>query len=326
VLRTRFTDLVGCDVPIQQAGMGSLAAPPLAQAVADAGGLGTVSVFEIPARMVADVLDNLAERTPGAFGGNIILRFIDPDRRRDIVAATAARARVVDFFYSDPDPELIEIVHNHSALACWQVGSRDEAVAAVEAGCDFIIAQGIEAGGHIRGQSGLLALLDEVLDAVDVPVLAAGGIGSGRALAAVLAAGADGARVGTRFIAAEEAGAHPDYVSALIAARPMDTVYTEAFRVGWPEEEAPHRVLRSSLDAARSHDGPIVGEGVSFYTGVAYPIERFGCDTARAEYQGEIAAMSLWAGESVGGITRVQPAADIIREIVDEAEQLLRRW
>jgi NAD(P)H-dependent flavin oxidoreductase YrpB (nitropropane dioxygenase family) len=85
-------------------------------------------------------------------------------------------------------------------------------------------------------------------------------------------------------------------------------------------------VLRSSLEAARAHDGPIVGEGVSLYTAESYPIERFGCDTIRAEYRGSIEAMSLWAGESVGGITRVQPAADIIREMVDEAERLLRRW
>ena len=119
------------------------------------------------------------------------------------------------------------------------------------------IAQGIEAGGHVRGTFGLLALLEQVLGAVDVPVVAAGGIGSGRAMAAVMAAGADGVRVGTRFLAVEEAEAHPDYVKALIDAEAQDTVYTEAFSVGWPD--APHRVLRSSLDAAQSFKGEIVG-------------------------------------------------------------------
>jgi NAD(P)H-dependent flavin oxidoreductase YrpB (nitropropane dioxygenase family) len=98
-----------------------------------------------------------------------------------------------------------------------------------EAGCDLIVAQGVAAGGHIRGTVGLQALLDEVLIAVEVPVLAAGGIGTGRALAAALVEGASGARVGTRFVAAAEADAHPEYVGRLIAARAEDTVYTQAF-------------------------------------------------------------------------------------------------
>jgi NAD(P)H-dependent flavin oxidoreductase YrpB (nitropropane dioxygenase family) len=326
MLRTRFTDLVGCTVPIQQAGMGTLATPPLAKAVADAGGLGTVSVYDVPVDLAAGILDDLAEHTPGVFGGNIILRFVDPDRQRELIAITAARSRVVDFFYSDPDPELIEIVHAQGALACWPGGSREAAVAAADAGCDFIIAQGIEAGGHVRGQTSLLALLDEVLEAVDVPVLAAGGIGSGRSLAAVLAAGADGARIGTRLVAAEEAGAHPEYVRALIAARPSDTLYTDAFRIGWPEEEAPHRLLRSSVAAAQAHDGDVIGEGVHPYTGERYPIQRFACDAVRNTFSGAIEAMSLWAGESVSGVRRVQPAAEIVQELVDEAERLLRRW
>ncbi len=147
-------------------------------------------------------------------------------------ALAGRRARVVEFFWAWPDPALIETVHEQGALVSWQVGSREEAVAAAAAGSDLIVAQGMEAGGHVRGKIGILALLDEVLAAVDVPVLAAGGVGTGRALAAVLAAGADGARVGTRFVAAEESDAHPLYVEALLAAGPADTVYTEAFSVG----------------------------------------------------------------------------------------------
>src|SRR5207249_7549168 len=131
--------------------------------------------------------------------------------------------------WAPPDRGLLELLHRGGALVACQVGSREEAVAAAEAGCDFIVAQGIEAGGHVRGTIGLLALLGEVLDAVDVPVLAAGGIGTGRAVAAALAAGASGVRVGTRFVAAEESNAHPVYVEALIGARARDTVYTTAF-------------------------------------------------------------------------------------------------
>ncbi len=326
MLRTRFTDLVGCTVPIQQAGMGSLSNPRLAKAVADAGGLGTVALYTAPTDMVAGILDELAERTPGVFGGNIVARFVPPDRLHGLIATIAQRARVVDFFYSDPDPALIEIVHAHGALACWQVGSREEAIAAVAGGCDFIIAQGVEAGGHVRGTIGLLALLDEVLAAVDVPVLAAGGIGSGRTMAAALAAGADGVRIGTRLVAAEESGAHPAYVRALIAARPGDTIYDDSFQVDWPEPAAPGRLLRSSVAAAAAFDGEVVGEALSLYTGEPYPVPHWGVDTVGTGHTGAIEAMSLWAGESVSGVTRIQPAAEILREMVEEAEGLLRRW
>jgi NAD(P)H-dependent flavin oxidoreductase YrpB (nitropropane dioxygenase family) len=326
VLRTRFTDLVGCTIPIQQAGMGSLANPRLAKAVADAGGLGIVSIYTAPVDMAAGILDDLAERTPGVVGGNIIVRYVEPERLHELIATTARRVRVVDFFFSDPDPELVDLVHSQDALASWQVGSREEAIAAAEAGCDFIIAQGIGAGGHVRGTIGLLALLDEVLDAVDVPVLAAGGIGSGRTMAAALAAGADGVRIGTRLVASEEAGAHPAYLQALIAARPHDTIYNDDFQIDWPDPPAPGRLLRSSVEAARTFDGDVVGEATHFYVGGSYPVMRWGVDAVRAGHTGAIEAMSLWAGESVSGVRRVQPAGEIIREMAEEAETLLRRW
>ena len=210
--------------------------------------------------LISDVLDRLRQQTAGCIGANFIMLFVNPDQAHECVAAAASKVRVVDFFYTDPDATLVEIVHDHGALACWQVGSKEEAEAAVAAGCDFVIAQGIEAGGHVRGHIGLLALLSEVLDTVDVPVLAAGGIGTGRAMAAALAAGADGVRVGTRFLAAEETEAHPAYVNALIEARPQDTVYTEAFGLAG-RLNAPHRLLRSCLQAAEAFQGEAVGEG-----------------------------------------------------------------
>ena len=176
----------------------------------------------------------------------------------------------------------------------------------------------------MRGRIGLLALLDQVLEAVDVPVLVGGGIGSGRALAAVLAAGAEGARVGTRFLAAEDGSAHPTYVKALISAEAQDTVYTEAFSVGWPN--APHRVLRSAIEAAEAYPDDVVGEWVDPNTGNRRPMRRFGVGDIHKGVTGEIEAMCLWAGESVGGVKQVQPVAEIVRELVDEAERLLRRW
>ncbi len=157
-----------------------------------------------------------------------------------------------------------------------------------------------------------------------MPVLAAGGIGTARAMAAVLAAGADGVRVGTRFMAAEEAETHPDYVKALVAAEAKDTVYTEAFSIGWPD--APHRCLRSCVEAARAFQGEFVGEGRNNMTGEQFSIRRFQVGVMDKSVTGAIEAMPPWAGESVDAVKRVQPAAEIVHELADGAEKLLKRW
>jgi NAD(P)H-dependent flavin oxidoreductase YrpB (nitropropane dioxygenase family) len=307
--------------------MGPHANPRLAAAVANAGGLGTVSVYGStggPPAAVAGTLDRARALTSGPFGANFILRFMEPDLIAETVSVAASRAAVVEFFYSTPDAALVDIVHAGGALACWQVGSREEAVAAVRAGCDFIVAQGIEAGGHVRGTFGLLALLEQVLEAVDVPVLAAGGIGSGRAMAAVLAAGADGVRVGTRFLAVDEAEAHPLYLKALIAAEAQDTVYTEAFSNGW--QDAPHRVLRSSVEAAEAHDEEVVGTVIGRWDGRPREVLRFSPWGVDKTAQGNVEAMSMWAGEGVGAVKRAQTAEEIISELVGEAKRCLGRW
>jgi nitronate monooxygenase len=318
MLPTRFTTLLGCTVPLQQAGMGGVATPPLALAVAEAGGLGMLGGAMVPPPVLAEMLDSLAASTRGAFGVNFLMPFLD----RDAVAVATTRARVVEFFYGAPDATLVDAVHAGGALACWQVGSVEEAVAAARAGCDLVVAQGTEAGGHVRGASGLLPLLGAVLDAVDVPVVAAGGIGTARAMAAALAAGADAVRVGTRFLAAAEADVHPEYLTALVGARAEDTVLTERFSVMWPG--APHRVLRSAVAAAEACSGEIVGE--TELLGTRQPLPRFAVPPPTRETTGTIAAMALYAGESVGAVSGVVPAADVVRELAEGAERLLRRW
>ena len=237
---------------------------------------------------------------------------------REILAYSAPKARVIDFFWGDPDPELVRVVHEAGALASWQVGSVAEAVAAEKAGCDFIIAQGVEAGGHIRGTLGMLPLLTQVLDKVSVPVLAAGGIGSGRGLAAVLGAGASGARMGTRFIAAQESNAHPDYVRAIISAQAEDSVRTNRFEVECALCPSTHGVLRSALDAAEAFDGSYVAE----FNGE--PVAKFRGTPPFKGFTGNIGAMACYAGQSVGEVRGVQPAGEIVAELVDQAEKLLK--
>jgi nitronate monooxygenase len=323
---TRFTTLVGCTVPIQLAGMGALSPPELAAAVSEAGGFGMLGTARngLNCATLRTMLDRLDALTRRPFGVNFIVA--PPHRRNpDLMACVemaGGAAKAVEFFYGEPDPALVSLAHAGGALVSWQVGSREEAVAAREAGCDFVVAQGIQAGGHVRGTISTLALLEEVLDAVDVPVLAAGGVGSGRAMAAALAAGADGVRVGTRFVVAREAGAHPAYVASLIAARAADTVYTSTFSANWPG--APHRVLKSCVAAAEAFEGDTVGHMTNLL-GERYAVSRFASAAIDATATGEVAAMSLWAGESVGAVKRVQSAAEIVRELAADAAAALAR-
>ena len=309
MMTTRFTELIGCHVPLQQAGMGGVAGPDLAIAVSDAGALGMLGLPMIPADAVADLLDGVAKATASPVGGNFLMPFVDPAA----VEAAASRARLVEFFYGAPDPALVEIAHAGGAVAGWQVGDPEEARAARDAGCDLVVAQGVEAGGHVRGTTGLLPLLDGVLDAVGdtTPVVAAGGIGTARAVRAVLAAGADAARVGTRFVATEEADTHPVYAQALVDAGAQDAVLTTAVGVMWPD--APHRVLRSCVEAAEAVAEEPVGEMAM--GDMRMPLPRFAVPCPSRSTTGNIAAMALYAGQSVGAVTKVQPAGDVVREL-----------
>jgi nitronate monooxygenase len=213
-------------------------------------------------------------------------------------------------------------VHAGGALAGWQVGSVAEAVHAADAGCDLVVAQGAEAGGHVRGTVALMPLLAAVLDAVSVPVVAAGGIATARQMAAALAAGASAVRIGTRFVATPQAGAHPEYVAALLAASADDTVLTTAFSVGWPD--APHRVLASAVAAAEALASETAG--TFEVDGELRPVPRFAAKTPSREVSGTIAAMALYAGEGVGQVTELVDAEQLVRELAAQAEALLRRW
>jgi nitronate monooxygenase len=327
MLITRFTKLVGCPVPIQQAGMGAASPPELAAAVSEAGGLGMLGTARagLNPTTLASLLDRTRALTDRPFGVNFIIRPGSAAAKspREFLAQAAKAGKVVEFFYSDPSAEFVRIVHDHGALASWQVGSSDEARKAAEVGCDIIVAQGMEAGGHVRGTVGLLDLLCEVLETVpEVPVLAAGGIGTGRAMAAALAVGADGVRVGTRFAAAAEADVHPVYAEALIAARAEDSIYSRTFHVGWPE--APHRALRCAIDAARALHDEIIGT-VTNIDGTQPTVLRFATTVADRTATGHVGAMALYAGQSAGAVKRIMPAGEIIRELAEEADEFLRR-
>jgi len=320
-MRTALTERLGIEHPIVQAPIGGLSNPRRVAAVSNAGGLGMIALtwHDIDAARAA--VRSIRGLTDKPFGVNLILAWPQEDRLK---ALLDEGVRIVSFFWGDP-VELLPLVRAAGAISMLTVGSAAEARRARDNRVDIIVAQGVEAGGHVWGEVSTMALVPAVVDAVGAtPVIAAGGIADGRGLAAVLALGAAGAWMGTRFVASEEAGAHPEYLSRLVAAHEIDTLHSSLFDGGWPD--APHRTLRNEtteawVAAGRPGPGERPGEGEVLARRGDDEIKRYDSSSARADLDGRIGELSLWAGQGVGLVHEVLPAAEIVRRTVDEAER-----
>ena len=323
---TALCERLGIELPIVQAPMGGAAGPALAATVSNAGALGMLALSRADVETMRARIRETRAMTSRPFGVNLILEF--PQEERLAVCLDEGVA-IISFFWRDP-ASLVPRAKAGGAIVLHTVGSADEAKRAVDCGVDIVVAQGWEAGGHVRGMVATMALVPTVVDAVKpTPVIAAGGIADGRGLAAVLALGAAGAWIGTRFLASPEAAIHRRYRELILRARETDTVYLDnLFDVRWPN--APHRALRNkTIDAwegaGRPAPGLRPGEGEVIATSASLgPIVRYQSYTPGADVEGDVDALSLWAGQSVGLVSKVQPAGDIVREIADEARLILR--
>ena len=313
-MRTPVCELLGIEHPIVLAAM--VAVPELAAAVSNAGGLGMITLtWSTPA---GDVVRQTAALTDRPFCGNLVLT---SDQHHRLDDALEAGLRIVSLFLGDP-AGYVEQVHDANGLVLLTVRSAEEARRAVASGVDVVVAQGWEAGGHIGGQIATLPLVPAVVDAVEpVPVIAAGGIGDARGVAAVLALGAQAAWVGTRFLLAQEMPIHDEYRGRLIRATEADAQwYPDLYDVGWPD--SPHRALRNSTAEMWEAAGrpplerrPGYGDVIAhFASGEA--IVRYEPAPPMVGTTGDIEALSQWAGQSVALARQPQPAADIVAELV----------
>jgi nitronate monooxygenase len=314
VVRTPLCGLLGIDQPIVQAPMSAV--PELAAAVSNAGALGMLALtWSTPA---GDPVRETAALTDRPFGGNLILA---SDQHRRLDEALEAGLRIVSLMWGDPAP-YVEQVHEAGGLLLHTVGSAEEAQRAVQSGADVIVAQGWEAGGHVWSQVATLPLVPAVVDAVaPVPVIAAGGIGDGRGVAAVFALGAQAAWLGTRFLLAQEMPVHDMYRRRVMEAAETDARwYPDLYEVGWPH--APHRVLRNSTSeaweaAGRPQPGSRPGEGdviAQFASGEQ--ILRYEPGAPMLGTTGDIEALSFFAGQSVALAREPQSAAEIVADLV----------
>ncbi|HVH75679.1 MAG TPA: nitronate monooxygenase [Stellaceae bacterium] len=326
-MRTALCDRLGIEVPIIQAPMAGAVGPMVAAAVSNAGGLGMLAPWRADREAVRRQIRETRALTARPFGVNLNLDFPQEER---LAVCLEEGVRVISLFWRDP-PLLVREAKAGGAVVLHTVGSAANAKRAADCGVDVVVAQGWEAGGHVRGTVATMPLVPAVVDAVaPLPVVAAGGIADGRGLAAALALGAAGAWIGTRFLAACEIAIHPRYRERLFAASENDTVYLESlFDIRWPN--APHRTLRNQTVAAweaagRPPSGRRPGEGEVIAASPSRgPILRYQSATPAADDEGDIEALSLWAGQSAGLVKQLQPAADIVRDIVEEARASLRR-
>jgi nitronate monooxygenase len=327
-LRTPLCDLLGCEVPILQAGMGGPARHELAAAVARAGGFGMLGMVRETPDLISQEVLALRALTNRPFAVNLIPAATDPALlQAEMDAALGLGVPALTFFW-DPVPSAIRRAKDAGVVVLHQVGSLEAARVAEAAGADVLIAQGVEAGGHVHGTTGALVLSEQIAREAKVPVVASGGFATGASLVAALALGAQGIQCGTVFLATRESYAHDYHKQRLVEAEAEDTVYTDAYVLNWPKG-APVRVLRNSVIASLGHrltghdPEDIPREVVAHDEG--RPLLRFGTDSPLRGTEGDLEAMALYAGQSAAFVDGIPSAAEVVARIMTEAEAALER-
>jgi nitronate monooxygenase/enoyl-[acyl-carrier protein] reductase II len=318
MLRTPVCDVLGIEVPVMQAAIWPATAPELVAAVSEAGGLGSIgSVFE-QAESVERQIARVRELTERPFAVNHVVPLLDEEA---FEATLRAGPAVVSFALGDPGG-LVERAHAAGAKVVHQVHTVGQARVVAQLGVDAIIAQGSEAGGQGMPLGvGAMALVPQVVDAVDpIPVLAAGGVADGRGLAAALVLGAQGANVGTRFLASEEASADESWKRGILATESEDVIRFEAWGQIFPPAgedayETVPRVMRTSF----------VEEWQRSPQEARREAERLRGEVISAIRQRRPHELLPFTGQTAGMIRDILPAAEIVRRMVAGAEQALER-
>ncbi|MEW2504526.1 MULTISPECIES: nitronate monooxygenase [unclassified Amycolatopsis] len=343
-MRTALTDLVGVRHPVVQTGMGWVAGPRLVSATAEAGGLGILASATMTYDELATAIKETRARTENPFGVNLRADAEDATRRVDLLITEGVK---VASFALAPNRELITKLKDHGVVVLPSVGAARHAEKVADWGADAVVVQGGEGGGHTGGVATTL-LLPAVLDAVDIPVVAAGGFFDGRGLAAALAYGAAGIAMGTRFLLTRESTV-PDAVKQLYLDHDLaGTVVTRKV------DGLPHRVLRTGLVDALEKSGPLAGfaraaanaarfrrsSGLSWAALVREGLRLRTSGRTRAQVlmaantpmllraglvDGDPAAGVLASGQVVGLLRDLPSVADLIEGIVADAEAILRR-
>lgn len=305
--------------------MGGAVGPNLVAAVCEAGGFGTIPLWGGSHENVREGIKHVRALTNRNFAVNLNLSFSYEEK---LHACIENEVFAVSLFWG-MEPAAIETAKRGGLVVMSTVGNAEEARIAADAGADIIVAQGWEAGGHVWGNVATMALVPAVVDAVSVPVVAAGGIADGRGMAAALMLGASGVWVGTRFLASKEATIHQEYRQQILAASEDQTEwYRDLYDVNWAN--APHRTLvNSTSNNWKAAGSPETGSRPGEQEAIGYGpdgdvVVRYQCRTPGPETTGDVAAMSLWSGQGVALVRETMPAAEIVEEIYRDAKQVIQ--
>lgn len=316
MLETSLTDQLSLEVPIVGAPMAGVAGGALAAAVSAGGGLGMIGVGSAdPAELIRT--EAAIARGTGHRYGVGLMAWALRDRPDQFDAAVEAEPALVSVSFGAYRPWVERLLDAGIPVAT-QVGDTDEARAAADAGVDFVVARGSEAGGHGRDRVATLPLLQSILDAIDVPVLAAGGIATGRGLAAVLAAGASGAWIGTALLASPEAINPVPARARAIAATETDTVATSVFdlaqHIDWPPNYPGRALANQFFREWSGREGELAASPEAT------------AQLAEARRSGDYERAFVYAGQGVGLLDAELPAAAVVSSMASEARRLLDRW
>ena len=307
MIKTSISSLLGIKYPIFQGGMAWIADATLAAAVSNAGGLGIIAAGSAPAKYVSEQINKIKELTSKPFGVNIMLMSPFCDEIAEVVAEN--KVPVVTTGAGNPS-KYMKLWTDAGIKIIPVVASCGLAKMSERFGATAVIAEGGEAGGHI-GELATMALVPQVCDVVNIPVIAAGGIGDGRGLAAALMLGADGVQIGTRFLVAKECNIHQNYKDKILSAKDIDTISTGK-RLGHPVRSI--KTLFSRDLFSKEYDSSISNE----------ELEQLGAGALqKAAVEGDLKEGCFMAGQISGMVSKEQTAKEIIEEIINQANEVL---
>lgn len=325
-LRTDLCETLGCDVPVILAGMGGVARNELAAAVARAGGFPTLGMVRETPELIATEIAAYRRACDHPFAVNLIPAATDPGLLGEQIDSCLELGVQIFSFFWDVVPGAVSRVRQAGCTILHQVGTPQAARDAEAAGADILIAQGIEAGGHVHGRTGAFDLANAIMEENELPVVLSGGITSGTQLAMALNMGAAGVQCGTAFLATHEAFAHDYHKQRLVRARSEDTVLTDGFVLNWPAGAAV-RVLRNSVTdgfgrGLLGHDPATIPHEVIAHDG-DIPRLLQSTDSPLRTTSGDLERMPLYAGQGVEAITGILSAAERLKILCDEAVSAL---
>ena len=301
----RVTELLNIEYPIIQGAMARIADSSLAAAVSNGGGLGIIASGGESKEWLSNEIDKVRELTDKPFGVNLML--LSPNLEELIEVIFEKKVRIVTTGAGNPG-KYIKALKEHNIIVVPVIASVALGIRVERAGADMVVGEGLEAGGHI-GDITTMALIPQLKDAVSIPVVAAGGIGDGRGVAAAFMLGAEGVQVGTRFVVAEECTVHESYKQAIIKAKDSDTVATGR-STGHPVRVLKNRLSKEVLTMEKNMTDP--NEIAKLCTGRLYD----------AVKKGDMEMGSVMSGQIAGLVKQIQPAKEIIREMFKEAKEV----